>query len=241
MIAIDGMEGDLPRTEELLKKYPPKEGERIPKFHAVSAYDVLNKVFLDAEFRQSPCDEREAAIALIESLQLDEHSVLIFDRGFPSIRLLQLLQGRRIAYVMRVSKSFLSEVNRFRESDARDVVIDIHYTGKRAATSGARCDCPWDTHVRAVKIPLPSEGDEILLTSLLDLSIDDLAEVYRLRWGIETSHNYLKNAIHIEEFMGTLENSIKQEFYAALFVYNMTSLLCAQADGSVLKKLQIQA
>ncbi len=242
LIAIDGMQGDLPRTEEVLAKYPPEEGGRIPKFHAVSAYDVLNKTFLDAEFLPSPCDEREAAMTLIRSLPLDERAILIFDRGFPSVRLMQLLEELRVPYVMRVSKSFLAEVNRFTESDATDAVIDIRYTSKRAAITRIQCRSPWNANVRAVRIPLPHNGeDEILLTPLLDLSIDDLAEIYRLRWGIETSHNYLKNAIVVEAFMGTLENSIEQEFYAALFVYNITGLLCAEAEDLEIKKLQIQA
>lgn len=240
LIAIDGMQGDLPRTEELLTKYPPEEGARIPKFHAVSAYDVLNKTFLDAEFLPFPCDEREAAMALIRSLSPQEGTILIFDRGFPSIRLMQLLEELQTPYVMRVSKSFLVEVNRFTQSDATDAVIDIRYTNRRAKISRVRCDSPWNVGVRAVKIPLPHSGeDEILLTSLPNLSADDLAEIYRLRWGIETGHNYLKNAVAVEEFMGTLENSVKQEFYASLFVYNLTSLLCEDAKALGIKKLQI--
>jgi hypothetical protein len=234
------MQGDLPRTEELLTKYPPEEGVRTPKFHAVSAYDVLNKTFLDAQFLPAPCDEREAALILIQSLALDANTIALFDRGFPSIRLIQALEEKGIPYVMRVNGSFITEIRNFIKSDAIDEIIDIHYTKRRAAVSKVRCKTPWDSSLRAVRVPLPNNGgEEFLLTSLTNLSIEHLAEIYRLRWGIETGHNYLKNAIQIEAFMGTLENSIKQEFYAALFSYNITSLLCAQAQGLQIKKLHL--
>jgi len=242
LIGFDGMQGDLPRTEEMLTKYPPKEGVRTPKFHAVSAYDVLNKTFLDAQFLPSPCDEREAALRLIQSLALDSNTIALFDRGFPSIRLIQALEEKGIPYVMRVSGSFIAEVNDFTKSDATDEIINIRYTKRRAVVSRIQCETPWNSRVRAVRILLPKNGgEEVLLTSLTNLSVDQLAEIYRLRWEIETGHNYLKNAIRIEAFMGTLENSIKQEFYAALFSYNITSLLCAQAQGVQLKKIHLQA
>jgi hypothetical protein len=241
LIAFDGMQGDLPRTEELLAKYPPEKGVRIPKFHAVSAYDVLNKIFLDAVFLPAPCDEREAALSFIRSLSLSADDIVTFDRGFPSIRLIQTLEEMGISYVIRVNRSFITEVRDFIESDVADEIIDVHYTKRRAAASKVQCKTPWDSSIRVVKIPLPNGDEEILLTSLTHLPKDDLAGIYRLRWGIETGHNHLKNAIQIETFMGTLENSIKQEFYADLFVYNITSLLCAQAQGLQEKKIQIQA
>lgn len=47
--------------------------------------------------------------------------------------------------------------------------------------------------------------------------------------GIETSFNHLKNAIHLEEFVGIKDNSIKQEFYATLINYNMFLLFVEEA------------
>ncbi|MCR0487373.1 transposase, partial [[Clostridium] innocuum] len=38
-----------------------------------------------------------------------------------------------------------------------------------------------------------------------EYSIDDLKELYHLRWTIETSYNRLKNRIKLEEFSGFKE------------------------------------
>ena len=50
---------------------------------------------------------------------------MIFDRGFPSLSLIQKLLEHRLYFVMRVSSSFLKEVNAFRKSKYVDRVIHI--------------------------------------------------------------------------------------------------------------------
>ena len=53
-------------------------------------------------------------------------------------------------------------------------------------------------------------GEDIVEFLISDLpmdeySIDDLKELYHLRWTIETSYNRLKNRIKLEEFRGFKE------------------------------------
>lgn len=238
LVAFDGMKGELIRTPEILEKYQPMKDSRIPMFHAISAYDVLNKFFLDAVFLPSPADEHEAAIDLINGQTFGERDILLFDRGFPSVRLIQLLNQKKINFVVRVSNSFLSEVNTFRKSDLTDEVITINYTKRRSKTSRVKCDAPLSLTFRAVKIQLSSGETEVLITSFSEFSIAELSELYALRWGIETSYNYLKNSIHVERFVGILENSVKQEFYSALLMSNITSLLYDEANVELYKKLK---
>ena len=83
---------------------------------------------------------------------------------------------------MRVSKSFLREVNDFGKS----------FT------------------LRCVKIQFESGQDEILVTNLTkaEFSRKSISELYTLRWKIETSFLHLKYVVCMEDFMGIKQNSI---------------------------------
>ena len=50
VIAVDGMQGDLPNTPDLREKYCASEKHKTPKFHCVSAFDVLNEIFISSQF-----------------------------------------------------------------------------------------------------------------------------------------------------------------------------------------------
>ena len=65
--------------------------------------------------------------------------------------------------------------------------------------------------------------DEILLTNLTkeEMSVEDLKEIYKLRWGIEINFNTLKHRFNIENFTGTIKLTHQQDVYAQFLTYNL--------------------
>lgn len=233
VIAVDGVRGELPNTPEFMEKYTPSKVGKYPQFHAVASFDVLNCKFIDAEFAMSTTDERKSACKLIEKHQV-ENDIFLFDRGFPSIALIQTLENRGLKFVARVSKSFIREVDDFTSQKAVDKTLHIDYTSRRMATSRAKnVQVPYSFDLRCVKIGLRSGETEVLITNLPRETFKrkDIGYLYSLRWGIETSFNHLKNAINIEEFVGIKENSIKQEFYSILVKYNLVMQYVGEAES----------
>ena len=85
-----------------------------------------------------------------------------------------------------------------------------------------------EIQVRLVKVELDTGEVEILLTSLLDnqkYSNEDLKQLYGMRWGIETFYNQLKPKANLENFSGKSIRAIKQDFYAKLFILNLSNAL----------------
>ena len=232
VIAVDGIKGELPNTPEIMEKYKPSKTGLYPQFHAVASFDVLNCKFIDAEFEMSTTNERSAACKLLENHQ-KENDIFLFDRGFPSVALIQKLNDKELKFVARVSKSFLREVDKFTLQKSLDKTIHIDYTVRRAATSRAKnIRLPYSFDLRCVKIQLSSGETEMLITNLPKDTFKrkDIGYLYALRWGIETGFNHLKNAINIEEFVGIKENSIKQEFYSVLIKYNIVMQYIGEAE-----------
>lgn len=232
VIAVDGIKGELPNTKELMSKYKPSKTASYPQFHAVASFDVLNCNFIDAEFDSAPADERDLAYKLIERYDVNQ-DIFLFDRGFPSIALIQKLNKSGAKFVARVSKSFLKEVNDFASQKTLDKTLHINYTKRRSATSRTKnIELPYEFDLRSVKIDLSSGETEILITNLPETEFKrtDIGKLYGLRWGIEIGFNHLKNAINVEEFVGIKENSIKQEFYSVLIKYNLMMQYVNEAE-----------
>jgi hypothetical protein len=232
VLAVDGMQGELPKTPELMEKYNGTDS-LYPKFHAVAVYDVLNKMYINASFHPAPTDERKAAADLVSMLPKDANDIILFDRGFPSLALIQTLEKAEKKYVMRVSTSFLTEVNDFIASDKTDETLKIDYLKRRGKNGRvSNVELPFCFSLRCVKVALSSGETETLITNLSEKEFDsgDTAQLYNMRWGIETSYNHLKNAVRIEDFVGILENSILQEFYASLLIYNLSVLFADKAQ-----------
>jgi len=236
VLAVDGVHGELPRQPELIEKYGLVGTSGYPQYQAVAAFDVLNEYFLCACWDKHPADEREAAVKLIKTKRFPERTLFVYDRGFPSIKLIKLMIDNSHKFLMRVSSQTFKEVMAFAASGKRDGMVTIHYDKKRARWNKHKTmgiELPYTCTLRCIRVDLPSGETEILITNLdcEEWNADEIAQLYFLRWGIETNFNHLKNAIHIETFIGIKDNSIRQEFYASLLKYSLVRLAALEAQA----------
>jgi hypothetical protein len=240
LYAVDGMKGELPKTPELSEKYRISPQSEQPVFHAVSVYDVLNELFLRSEFHFGAADERELAGRIIDAMMEDEKykeeaQIWLFDRGFPSLGLIYRLLEQKRKFVMRVSSNFLKEVNEFRRSK---YIICVTCTKRRIRSAQIQCEENTELNLRCVRIQLSSGAEEILITNLkrAEFPKRDLKKLYSLRWGIETSFNYLKNAVFVEEFTSRTENGLAQEYFVSLLMYNFSTCMFGSMQKNIPKK-----
>lgn len=223
ILAVDGMKGELPKTSELMAKNSRKK-DLFPTFHAMIIHDLLNDYYTQGVFEVGVVNEREVARRLLEKWASDEGEIYIYDRGFPEVTLIQLLEEKGKSYVMRISSSFLIELQKIAEKGSEDEIIHIDYDRWKGKNKGK---VAYSFDVRMVKIELSSGESELLITNLSqeEFSRKELGELYGMRWGIETSFEKLKYSLFIENFISKKEDSIRQEFYASLIAYNLCSSL----------------
>jgi len=237
LTAYDGIKGEMPNRAELREKYAITEKKL--QFHAVAEYDVLNCCYTNAVFEGGTTDERVAAIKMIEEHRYDGAEILTFDRGFPSLRLIQVLSESNRKYVMRVSKHFLKEVNEFGASKEKDKIVTVKCDKRRCTLNGIKgVTVPFEVKIRCVKIELKSGETELLITNLPkeEFGREDLKELYNLRWKAETGFLHLKYAVYVEDFISVKENGIKQEFFAALISANIFMQFMNISDTIIFNK-----
>jgi IS4 transposase len=71
-----------------------------------------------------------------------------------------------------------------------------------------------------------SEGNPVaILTNRFDLSADEIGQIYRERWAIETFFKWMKQHVHIKTFYGTSEQAVMNQVWIALIAFCLLVLI----------------
>jgi hypothetical protein len=221
--AIDGSVLELNNSATLREYFGYVENQSVKLARALASgiYDIENDMMITSKITRYDTSERDLAVELIEQLKKLglKNDLILFDRGYPSAKLISYLEDSGIKYLMRVSGQFLKAVN---EARAEDQIVEINFEGK-------------SIKVRVLRFMLDSGVEEVLITNVFDESwtIKDFKELYFKRWGIEIKYNELKNRLQIENFTGDTPIAVEQDFYASIYLSNMAALAKAEANEKI--------
>jgi hypothetical protein len=166
------------------------------------------------------------------------NDLIIYDRGYPSFNLIYEHFEKGVDFLIRVRADFSNLTRKFHLSGLQSAMVQMQ-PGKNIKLSDKPYSKNTFKEVRLVRVELPNGDTEILITSLFDTQKYPnslFKELYSLRWGIETFYDELKNKIKIEHFSGYSEHCILQDFYAALFVSNVQSLIVGEINDELAKE-----
>jgi len=221
--AIDGSVLELNNSERLRNAFGYVENVTVKVARALSSgiYDTENDMMITSKITRYATSERELAVELIEQLkELGlKNDLILFDRGYPSTKLIHFLESNSIKYLMRVQRKFLKVVTGTTKADQ---IVEVKIGDEILK-------------IRVIKFLLDSDIEEVLITNLTDKSFDikDFKELYFKRWGIEVKFNELKNRLQIENFTGDTQIAVEQDFYASIYLSNMASIAKADANQEV--------
>jgi len=246
--AIDGSDFILPSTptnKEIYGAAKNATDSEVVMASVSSAFDCINKLFLDIKINPYKYSEqisaREHLRKVKEVLPKDSKMLCIFDRGYPSIRMIDQMIDDGQKFLIRLKNTDFKRETAKLIKETDDKWIDVIYDSTR--TNAFRKDIRFRQkllgtkyHLRFVKIPLiKSDGEQVieyLVTNLDDTEFDTAAlkELYHVRWDIESCYRSLKSQFKIEEFSGNRDILIRQDIYASAFVYNTISMTIAENE-----------
>ena len=85
-----------------------------------------------------------------------------------------------------------------------------------------------DNTIHLIKIKNVKTGEEAIFATNLpqeNVTTHKIKELYRLRWGAETSFAELTSTLKLEQWHSKFENGILQELYALFWITNYTKIL----------------
>lgn len=226
LLAIDGSIYTLPSSEELIQEFGTNlfsAKQKWLKGQVSIAFDVLNHVCVDAKLDAYRKSERHQALEHLE--HITGENLFLFDRGYLCKDLITKLNKLNFQYCFRASSVANITVKEFIKSEHDDLVTTLDYDN-------------YSIKVRLVKIKLNTGETEILVTSLLDkkFSKTKLKQLYSMRWKVEEAYKDFKHALSAENFTGKKVNTIKQEFYARILMYNISMMTCRNSVDKLANK-----
>ncbi|MDR1755277.1 MAG: IS4 family transposase [Eubacterium sp.] len=224
--AIDGSKIALPTDKKLLEYYGALgKDNTAPTGQGSILYDVLNDIIADASIEPMTTDERTLAkkhLLACEKLVPDDKKLIIFDRGYASFEMIEMLESMGFYYVFRVKRGFNKAIDAQTDSDA---YVWLKSGDKRI-------------HVRVVKFMLDSGEVETLITNITDdrLGTAEFKKLYFMRWPVETKYDVVKNKLQLENFNTRTVEGIQQDFYATMLLANFAAAAAMDAQADIEEK-----
>lgn len=232
VVGIDGSLLNLPHSEEIESEFGgvTNQHEKIISARCSFAYDVCNGLVLDATIAPRKSCEKDLAVGHLPSLN-SSTDIVVFDRGYPGQWLVGLLMKQDFKFCFRLSTAWKNAASQLNGNKNDVDWIMQHNTHKHSDQMKLHNIPKLLSGLRLVAIDLSTGEKEILLTNLSDreeYSSETLKELYHLRWGVEEGYKTFKKTLHIEHFTGKSAQSVKQDFYARIFMLNMASMIRSQ-------------
>ena len=229
LYAIDGSKFELPNSKSNFEFFfwggemfgYPDPSRRFTMELASVVYDVLDDYIIHASFHHYLASERSAAIEHLKSLEtlnIYENSVVIFDRGYYSEKLFRYCVEHGHTCLMRLKENY--NISKKCSGDIITVLPDDEKKGTK------------DIKICVIEVILDNGTKEYLATNLFDSTITQsmFQELYFYRWSVELKYKELKSRLAIEEFSGATTTSVFQEFYINMLLSNLSSLIKNQAN-----------
>ena len=240
LLSVDGSTLVLPNHSSVKKEFGehsfgPKADSKRSLATCSMLYDVFNHVTLDASLASYATSEQTLLLGHLEKTVTGD--LLLLDRGYPSIWLFFLLKARGLEFCVRLKAEWWVKVRKFTDSDLleQEVVFTLPKKDRKKLS-----DYPdfQDTAItcRLIKVILPDGSKEILCTSLLDTAkypYEEFAQLYHYRWNEEEAYKLLKCRAEVENFSGKTAISVKQDFFAKIFLMTLCSVYAFPIEEKV--------
>lgn len=230
LLAVDGSKFTVPVTTETKGAFNISTNQysttQVVQANVSVLYDVLNELCINAELKGHIS---ETDLFIQDQIpHLIQDAIVILDRLYAAYIILATLIKKKNDFIIRcpISHSFRA-VEEFRRSQDQESLISIS-VGRDARKRVQSARLPEVITVRAIKVQLDTGELEILLTSLLDCKkypINLFKDLYFKRWLVETYYDRLKNRIDVERFTSKKLSGIYQDFYAAICVTILETVL----------------
>ena len=222
------------------------------QLHLNAFYDLCNRVYVDALIQPS-CEKNEdrAMCDLIDRYK-GSKAVFIADRNYENYNIFAHVEKKGMYYLIRVkdrnSTGILKGIT-LPESSEFDVWKSVTLTRKQTnevkankekykfVSSTATFDYLelyinkfYDLKMRIVRFRITEDIYECIITNLPQdrFSTEEIKCLYAKRWGIETSFRELKYAVGLTRFHSKKKESIMQEIWSRMTLYNFCEIItCA--------------
>ena len=145
----------------------------------------------------------------------------VFDRGYNNFGELYRIHRMESFFVVRAKTNLQYKCVKWKRRMPKNILTDAEIELK---VYKSRKDYPED--LRLVRYYDEEQNREFLfLTNAMDLTAQQIADLYKNRWQIELFFKWLKQHLKIKKFWGTTENAVRIQISAAITAYCLVAIV----------------
>ena len=151
----------------------------------------------------------------MQEIPYETDAYYIFDRGYNNFKELYRIQRMESFFVVRAKSNLQYKCVKWKRRLPKNILTDAEI---ELTVYKSRKDYP--ENQRLVRYYDEEQGREFMfLTNAMDLTAQQIADLYKNRWQIELFFKWLKQHLKIKKFWGTTENAIRIQISAAITAY----------------------
>ena len=174
----------------------------------------------------------------LKSLELISHSMIVFDRAYNYYHQFALWSTQQVYFVTRLKKNAVYTVlettrvhyrKKGKAKVLRDEIIELEYnpedeTGKKQTKVTKQ--------LRLRKVCYQDEQNRYyeFLTNSFDITAEEVAFLYKKRWGIELLFKKMKQNFQLHYFYGENENAIITQVWCTLIAQLLLTVIQQKAQ-----------
>ena len=187
--------------------------------HLNAMFDLMSKVYVDATMQgKKGMNEHSALVSMIDRSNIPGKVIVLMDRGYESFHNIAHLQEKEWNFIIRAKESY-GMISNLQLPNSEEFDVDTTLTLTRRQTKetlallsayperyrwiqphttfdyiAPKAPNMYDLHFRVVRFRISDGCYETIYTDLdtETFPVEKIKELYRLRWGIETSFRELK-------------------------------------------------
>ena len=157
----------------------------------------------------------------MQEIPYETDAYYIFDRGYNNFKELYRIQRMESFFVVRAKSNLQYKCVKWKRRLPKNILTDAEI---ELTVYKSRKDYP--KNLRLVRYYDEEQGREFMfLTNAMDLTAQQIADLYKNRWQIELFFKWLKQHLKIKKFWGTTENAVRIQISAAITTYCLVAIV----------------
>ena len=253
IVLLDGTTFELPPTDKLRAEYPPhiakgagKKGSSVfPQILVLNAHDLNTGCAITSEFGAKYGKNAENEINLAHKIipRFAPGSIIVGDKFFGVHSV--VYQAQSLGHYVVLSMTEVRMKSLLRRAGVEDRgFIDQPFTWTTSTfeklKNKDKGEKPIEARLIVVDIKQEKKIRLYLVTTLLDVSAQEVIELYARRWEIEIDFRNIKQSTNMKELASKSPKLIRKEILAGLIAHNLVRavmLLAAKKHGKDPKRL----
>jgi hypothetical protein len=161
-------------------------------------------------------------VRVLDLLPVEAGSIYVMDRGYIDYKRLFALHQAGAFFVTRAKETMdARRVYSLPADRTRGIVCD-----QRVRLNGFYAGKHYPEHLRRIRYREPETGRTLVfLTNNTALDATTICALYKCRWQVELFFKWIKQHLRIKRFLGTSENAVKTQIWAAISTYVLIAIV----------------